>query len=60
MDRYFKVMMRNYPRYGQIGKLVPPINYFGCVNGWHTLVFPDGNSGLYAGEEIQEVKDREE
>jgi nucleoside-triphosphatase THEP1 len=51
----FLILIGKYK--GTIGTLTSDVDYNGCRTGWHTIVLWDGEKGLFAGNEIEEVKD---
>lgn len=57
-DRRFRVRIGPYK--GQVGSLIGKIDYDGCKNGWHTLKMPDGQTAMYAGEELSSVNESSE
>ena len=54
ISRKFLILIGPYE--GHIGTLVGEISYKGCTTGWHTILLPCGEQGLYAGNELEALR----
>jgi hypothetical protein len=55
--RKFKILIR--PHYGKIGTLVGEVDYLGWHGGWHTLTIENHGKFVFAGDEVEEIFEKE-